>query len=65
MKCKLQIMSMGGWADLKVSENDKDYKAEIFNTISEARSEGVELKKLGHKVRIVAPDSPQEFDLYT
>ena len=58
MKYKIQVQSVNGWADLKVSEDGGPCAAELFGTIKEARED------LPEDGRVVPEYTPAQDDLY-
>ena len=66
MKYKIQTRSVNGWADLKVSDNDRDYAVELFDSVSEALHELNDLATLHglDHYRVVAQTMPSDDDLY-
>ena len=67
MKYKIQTLSVGGWADLKYTEDDgKTYHPDLYDTEEEAIKEiAINQYELDDfEGRVVTEDTPQEFELY-
>lgn len=67
MKYKIQIPSLGGWADYKFSEDDGEtYSVELFQTIPDAESEMNSILEFipDFEGRIVSEDTQPEYDIY-
>jgi len=63
---KIQTEAVNGWADLKFSEDDGPYQAELFETLEEALSELEDLTLAfpDCEYRIVLSTHPSEVDIY-
>jgi hypothetical protein len=66
MKYKIQIPSMFGWADQKVSIDDSPYEVELFDTEEEAQEEAdiLEAELDDYEYRIVTEDVLADEDIY-
>ena len=67
MKYKIQEPAIGGWSDLKYTEDDgKTYKPDLYDTKEEAERELEDLKYgiPDYEGRIVPADTPEDFDQY-
>jgi len=66
-KFKIQIPSVNGWADLKVSMDDgENYIPDLYDTKKEALNEIKDMKKgiPDFEGRVVSEDTEQDDDLY-
>jgi hypothetical protein len=63
---KIQTEAVNGWADLKFSEEDGPYQAELFETLEEALAEleDIQLAFPDCEYRIVPAKHPAEVDIY-
>jgi len=64
MKCKIQMWTIQGWADVKESVDGSDYKTALFDSEEEAEEEADLFRDLDHSVRIVPANTEEEFNLY-
>jgi ribonucleotide reductase beta subunit family protein with ferritin-like domain len=67
-KYKIQTRTLWGWADMKFSEDDRNYEPEIFETEQEAVAEMQDmiesLEEAQELYRVVTADEVEDTDLY-
>jgi hypothetical protein len=65
---KIQVISMGGWSDLKSSIDGEKYLTETYKTKKEAMAEihsfVEDTDSIMEDYRVVDSNIPEDFDLY-